>query len=185
MVNYKNGKIYKLISDQTDKIYIGSTCSELHKRLYQHKKSYTYWKHSFGKGYISSIELIKEGEVEIVLIENYSCNDKNELHAREKYWIEQNKDKIVNKYIPTRTKKEYATLKELCECGLYYYKNHKFVHLGSDKHKNALNNMEKKPIDQKAKVLCECGLTYTHSKRASHMNTYKHEKAMKAINHKL
>ena len=185
MVNYKNGKIYKLISDQTDKIYIGSTCSELHKRLYQHKKIYTYWKHSFGKGYISSIELIKEGEVEIVLIENYSCNDKNELHAREKYWIDQNKDKIVNKNIPARTQKEYAKLEELCECGMNYYKCKKYEHLGSDKHKNALNNMEKKPIDQKAKVLCECGLTYTHSRRASHMNTDKHINAMKSIDTKL
>ena len=33
MVNYANGKIYKIVSTQLDKVYIGSTSLELKKRL--------------------------------------------------------------------------------------------------------------------------------------------------------
>ena len=32
----------------------------------------------------------------IVLIENFPCNDRYELEAREKYYIKLNNDKIVN-----------------------------------------------------------------------------------------
>ena len=42
-MNYSNGKIYKITSNQTDKIYIGSTILSLEKRLVGHKtecKSY-------------------------------------------------------------------------------------------------------------------------------------------------
>jgi hypothetical protein len=34
---YHNGKIYKLVNDVDDKVYIGSTCQPLYKRLYEHK----------------------------------------------------------------------------------------------------------------------------------------------------
>ena len=35
---YKNGKIYKIVNDINDQLYIGSTCLPLSKRLYNHKK---------------------------------------------------------------------------------------------------------------------------------------------------
>ena len=46
MVNYKNGKIYKLVNDELNLTYYGSTCNELRKRLCDHKsqaknKNYT------------------------------------------------------------------------------------------------------------------------------------------------
>lgn len=36
---YLNGKIYTIRSHQTDKFYIGSTCSPLHKRLFKHRSN--------------------------------------------------------------------------------------------------------------------------------------------------
>ena len=36
MEQYENGKIYKICSFKTDKIYIGSTCATLEKRLKEH-----------------------------------------------------------------------------------------------------------------------------------------------------
>ena len=33
----------------------------------------------------------------IILIEAYPCNNKDELHAREQYWMDQFKDNIINK----------------------------------------------------------------------------------------
>jgi hypothetical protein len=104
MPNYQNGKIYKLVSFQTDKIYIGSTCQSLAVRKAGHKDSYKRYLN--GQGYsTTSFELIKHGDVDIILLENYSCDSKEELHKRERYYIECND--CVNKIIPTRTQQEY------------------------------------------------------------------------------
>ena len=98
---YQNGKIYKLVSDSTDKIYIGSTCNPLYKRLWWHKSAYK------SRTSHTSKELIKFDDCQIILIEDFPCERKEQLTARERYHIEQNKDIYVNKYIPTRTHKEW------------------------------------------------------------------------------
>lgn len=104
--DYQQGKIYKLVSYQTDKVYIGSTTEKLlTRRLAKHKYDFNAWTKD-KKAYITSFQLLEIEDCSIVLIENYPCNDKHELEARERYWIE-NTEKCVNKYIPTRTSKEY------------------------------------------------------------------------------
>ena len=93
---YSRGKIYKLVSDVTDKIYIGSCCGPLRKRLSEHKSCSNTTK---------SCELFKlGGNVEIILIEEYPCKSKMELERRERYHIENNN--CVNRSIPTRTRAE-------------------------------------------------------------------------------
>jgi len=100
MPNYQNGKIYKIHSFQTDNIYIGSTTQPLCKRFVDHK-----FKFKQGiKGPMSKKILIYDDAM-ITLIENYPCNDRNELEKRERFQIENNN--CVNKCIPTRTSKEY------------------------------------------------------------------------------
>lgn len=105
-MDYRNGRIYKIVSDLTDMIYIGSTTQPLCKRLVKHKGNY---KESLtGKNrYITSFELFKLGETRIELIENYPCNNKEELNAREGYYIKLNNNICVNKNIAGRTSKEY------------------------------------------------------------------------------
>jgi predicted GIY-YIG superfamily endonuclease len=80
MVNYKTAKIYKLVSGNLT--YYGSTCNELRKRLAQHKASHD-----------STLrKLFDSGEeVKIILVEKYPCNDRDELNARLRYYIENNK----------------------------------------------------------------------------------------------
>ena len=99
---YKNGKIYKIVSDLTDKIYIGSTVQPLYKRYHEHNS------HS-KKGIVNctSAELIKLGETRIELIEDYPCERKEQLNAREGYYIKLNKDICVNVRLSGRTQKEY------------------------------------------------------------------------------
>jgi hypothetical protein len=97
-VDYSKAKIYKIVDNTNDNIYIGSTCQPLRKRLSQHKS----------KMDCSSREIIKNGNYDIILIEDYPCMRKEQLHARERYHIENNQ--CVNKEIPGRTeeeKKEY------------------------------------------------------------------------------
>jgi hypothetical protein len=105
MVNYNNGKIYKMISSN-GKIYIGSTCQSLAKRKAKHKSNYADWK----KGqypWTTSFELFDDAihDVDIVLLESVACESKEQLHARERHHIES--AECVNKYVPLRTKKEY------------------------------------------------------------------------------
>ena len=96
MVNYKNGKIYKLVNDELNLTYYGSTCNELRKRLSGHKTKTNKCKSKI---------MFESGEVKIYLVEEFPCNDRLELNQRERYYIENNN--CVNKNIPTRTPKEY------------------------------------------------------------------------------
>ena len=103
--NYSYGKIYRLISDQTDDIYIGSTSQRwLSSRLSLHRSHYKKWLDG-GAAFTPSFEILKFDDCRIVLIENYPCCDRYELESRERYHIENTK--CVNKHVPTRTQKEY------------------------------------------------------------------------------
>ena len=63
---YQCGKIYKLISNETDKIYYGSTIEDvLTNRLSGHRKHYKSWIN--GKyHYVSSFEIIKFKDAKII-----------------------------------------------------------------------------------------------------------------------
>jgi len=98
MVNYQNSKIYKLVGGGLT--YYGSTCNELRKRLIQHKTKNNPCK--------SKLLFDSGDKVEIILVEKYPCNDKMELHQRERYYIEN--FECVNKLIPSRTKKQWEEI---------------------------------------------------------------------------
>jgi hypothetical protein len=55
---------------------------------------------------VSSYKLFEDygiNNIDIILVENYPCNNKYELEAKERWYIENNDS--INKNIPTRTKK--------------------------------------------------------------------------------
>ncbi len=123
MPDYSKGKVYKLVSNQTDKVYIGSTIQPLAKRKGCHIATYKGYQEGKFK-YVTSFEIIKYGDCDIVLLENVNCESKDQLHARERHYIESMD--CVNKIIPTRTIKEYIAdnaekLKEIQK--QYYAKN--------------------------------------------------------------
>ncbi len=109
MPDYNNGKIYKIECFITGEIYIGSTCEPtLARRLTKHVGSYKYCKEGKGRK-TTSFDIIERGEYKIILIENFICNSKDELAARESHYIKEYKliGKCVNRKIEGRTKKEY------------------------------------------------------------------------------
>ena len=107
MVNYNLGKIYTLRTYNDDSlIYVGSTCQPLHKRHCEHKSKYKLFNNGAGN-YISVFKIIDCGNVYIELLEDYPCDNKNQLHAREGHWIR--KLDCVNMCIPNRTRKEWVT----------------------------------------------------------------------------
>ena len=104
MVNYQEGKIYTIRSHQTDKVYVGSTCVPLSKRLHKHKgyyKAYHNGKHNF----LTSYDIVHFDDCYIELHENFPCESKEQLHKREGEVIRSLE--CVNKTIPGRTIEEW------------------------------------------------------------------------------
>lgn len=110
--NYKNGKIYKIVSPHTEYIYIGSTTTRLKNRLSSHVLNYKR-----GVSYCSSYEILKYGDYDIFLIEKIECDDVEDLRKAERYHIEKNKN-CVNMKLPCRTLEEFkktAQYKRYCK----------------------------------------------------------------------
>ena len=159
---YQRGKIYKIISPHTDKIYIGSTIEiYLSKRLQKHKSNYKDWCLDNNKTYTTSFELLKLRDVEIILIETYSCNSKDELHKKEREHIELNKNIIVNKNKPSRTKEEY------------YQDNKDFLKAKSARY----YEQNKEQINEKGKIeyKCDCGSIIRTDEKSRHLKRKKHK----------
>lgn len=105
MPDYSNGKIYIVRSPHTEEVYIGSTVSTLSKRMGQHREKFNLWK----KGehhYFTCFKLIDLGDAYIELIEEYPCENKNQLERREGQIMRETVN-CVNIQIAGQTKKEY------------------------------------------------------------------------------
>ena len=107
MADYSNGKIYKICSLLTDKIYIGSTIHTLNHRFKEHKSDYKLYSEGNCRKPSYSFKMLKYGDCFIELLEDYPCQSQTELVIREGELQLQFIDVIVNKYIAGRTKKEH------------------------------------------------------------------------------
>lgn len=77
-----SGKIYAIVSDSTDDIYIGSTYSTLTRRMNQHLASYRLYQKE-GRLYTTSFDILKYPDAEIVLVEESETITPDELKRRE------------------------------------------------------------------------------------------------------
>jgi len=118
MPDYNNGKIYRIVCNETGEQYIGSTTVSLSRRLAEHVNS-------IKRNWCKSSSIIERGNYEIVLIEDCPCETKEQLHRHERHYIETMV--CVNKYIPLRTPKEYYVDNkvEICEYAKQYYHNNR------------------------------------------------------------
>ncbi len=145
MPNYKNSKIYKIVDNTNGNIYIGSTTQGLSKRLGEHTRKYGLY--LSGKyHYVSSFEILKNKNYDIILIETVKCSTKEELHSVERKHIETNQ--CVNMVVPTRTCRQYyhqhkTEINEtvICECGLSSLKKHLDRHRNSTRHIAAMKKL--------------------------------------------
>jgi hypothetical protein len=106
---YVNGKIYRIVCD--DLTYYGSTIQPIKKRFCQHKNKFVAWckcnkpaATSFHDK-LTSFQLFERGTPSIFLVEDFPCERKDQLEARERFYIENNE--CVNKIIPGRTHNEW------------------------------------------------------------------------------
>ena len=100
MVNYAQSKIYRIICYSTGKQYIGSCTTSLSARLSVHKQQLKNGKSC------SSYDVLENRNFEIILLEDYPCERREQRNARERFWIDQS-EMCVNKNIPSRTRREY------------------------------------------------------------------------------
>ncbi|MDR3550289.1 MAG: GIY-YIG nuclease family protein [Candidatus Babeliales bacterium] len=179
-VNYQNGKVYKIVSNQTDKVYVGSTTQSLARRKSKHMSNFKMWKSGHYKN-ITSFEIIKLGDCQVILIENYPCNSKEELESRERYWIESLN--CVNKVIPTRTPQEYREVnKEKIRCEQAVRNKRSYTQnktkIDQQNKKYQLDHIDEIKQHKSRQFVCCCGVTFTHSNRARHSKTIKHNDFM-------
>eukprot|EP01043_Picozoa_sp_COSAG02_P066139 COSAG02_NODE_10200_length_1996_cov_3.594623_1_plen_169_part_10 len=85
--NYQYGKIYKIVNNVDDMIYIGSTCSRLSKRLHGHKidKSGKGWKRRL---YQHVDALGGWDHFRIILVQHHPCLGKDDLRMAEQRHID-------------------------------------------------------------------------------------------------
>ena len=146
MVNYNKSIIYKICCKDINikEIYVGSTANELRKRKNHHKydcnninrKAYNLYVYQFirNNGGFDNWDIIE--------VERCNCNDKQELHKRERFYIEL-LGASLNCLIPTRSeneKKEYT--KE---------KNKKHYESNKDKIKKNYENNKDKILEKNKK----------------------------------
>lgn len=150
IMDYSQGKIYKIVCDELEECYVGSTRKTLEERLKNHYGCYKHWLITDTQ-YYTSFDILQYDSARIELVESYPCASKKDLLRREKYWILLLN--TVNKKLPSHTKAEYReryreSIREKdekripCICGRYYKRNHKTRHLKSTVH---LLNTSKAP----------------------------------------
>ena len=121
MPDYSKSKIYKIYSYENDEVYYGSTVETLSRRMTKHRSHFKRYKEDNSKYYYTSFKILDFESAKIELVEDFSCENKEQLLQREGYYIRNNN--CVNKNIPDRTIKEYnATNKDKMK---EYYKNNK------------------------------------------------------------
>jgi len=98
-IDYSKGKIYRIVCNETGEQYFGSTTQTLAQRMTLHR--YLAKKE---KNACRSKQIIDRGNYDVVLCEECPCETKEQLHACERKWIEEND--CVNKYVPGRTTQE-------------------------------------------------------------------------------
>ena len=186
MRDYKDGKIYKIVCDNTGLTYYGSTCEKrLSRRLSKHRSNYSDYLKNQENNFCTSFKILEGDNYKIVLVENYPCKSKEELLQRERFYIENNE--CVNRNIPTRTYKEYYKDYRLlnAEKLKHYSKNYReenkeklneykknYILVNIDKRKQHLKNYYEK--NKNLVVNCVCGSSLLKVSLLRHLKTKKH-----------
>ena len=189
MVNYSNGKIYKIEPecdyDEGD-IYIGSTTKKyLSQRMDLHRCHYKRWKIGLQNKTTSYDIFDKYGleNCDIILLENVNASSNDELKAREAYYIKTLK--CVNRCLPLRKIDEY--IMDNKDKILSYYKEYYQINK-EDKFKKLneyyRNNSDK--INEKrknTKFSCPCGSVCIRVRdKPKHERSLKHIQYMESLN---
>ena len=186
MPDYQKCMMYKLICNEDPTfLYIGHT-TNWNRRKAHHKHSSL---NNSRKVYQQIRELGGWGDIKMVWIENFPCNNNHEGEAREQYWMDNMKstmnsrrafrttddlikDRIINKEKKAEYDKEYCA--ENKEKKAEYDKEY----CAENKEKKAelaRKYYEKNKEEINMKFECECGGKYTRRNKSGHFKCKKHQ----------
>jgi hypothetical protein len=183
MPDYAKGKVYKITGGGLT--YIGSTTQTLSQRLAGHTGDYKRFQTNKSK-FVSSFDLLDFPDCCITLIEDVNCERKEQLLAKERYWIEitncvnRHKRPIASIEEKSQQKYEYQVIyktenKEAINARDRLYNatvyNEKRKQITKNYH---MNHIEDVKARQYKKMQCECGSTYVYQGQARHYRTAKH-----------
>jgi hypothetical protein len=163
-------KIYKIVCNETDEVYIGKTIQTLEERLRIHKRLDCSSKQIIERDnyYMEQINSTFDEKESIILeryyIETFECvnivvpgrtseeryiENKEEIRKKQKEYYEENKDEILERI--KKTGKEYRKIhkdeienkrkeKYTCECGSIIRKDSKSKHEKALLHINYINS---------------------------------------------
>ena len=164
MPDFQLGKVYKLTNEIDDKVYVGSTCQSLSRRLRGHKYDA---KRSPNSPVYVHINKIGWDKVEIVLIENYPCNSEKELKFREKFYQELLKSEL-NTLSPILSEDERKQ-KDADRCRIYRQNNvEKLKEMNKKKYernKGKILEEMKKYYQDNAEKIKQKNITYYHDNK--------------------
>jgi len=136
--------MYKLVSNKTADVYIGACLVDLCKRLGVHKAPTNQC--------VSKKMFVGDAIITIVLIENFPCNTKNEMKARELFHITNNTCININKPFVSEfifKSKEFIKQYRSERMPLDYYKEY-------DKtHKEAISERKKEYYEANKEAISE------------------------------
>ncbi len=194
MVNYANGKIYQVMAKHggdVGDVYVGSTTKEyLSQRMDGHRRHHRQWKN----GKINNVTVFGIFETYgvdnccIVLLELVNASNIDELHARERHWIQSMP--CVNKVIPGRTTVEYYIdnrgkllayqtqyqVDNYVKIAAYktQYQADNCVKIAARTSQYQADNRELINLKRSENILCECGCSVRRSSMSAHRKSQKH-----------
>jgi hypothetical protein len=175
-LNYKNAKIYVIKNHKNELVYVGSTTQSLSKRFSWHKKKMSCPRDQNCKIY----KAMREEGIEnfyIELVEEYPCDNIEQLHKREGYWIRQfnSYNNGYNSQIQGRSQKEWKhDNKEKIQS--YFQENKNLI---SEKRREFYKNNRNK-ILSKVKEYCEKNKDLIKEKKKEYHE--KHREQLKGKN---
>jgi group I intron endonuclease len=163
---YTKARVYKLTNDQTDDEYVGSTCNPLYKRLGQHKADSTK-ERCKNRPLYQLMNKIGKQNFQMVLLEEYPCENREQLRARESYYIKLLKPTLNKIDAVTNNEKRAQYAKD------YYKENSnkivEYSRLYREKNGDRISARRNQPY------LCECGSVITLCGKGHHAQTAKHK----------
>ena len=185
--DWSKGKIYKIISNNPDikEVYYGSTCQRLlSSRMAQHRSAFKRYINGDRIGGCSSFDMFDKYGIDqfhIELVEDYPCENGEQLYTRENIYIRGNE--CINKRPAITTPEEKKEQKkQYCQDNKEQILKHKKEYYQDNKeeiikHKKEYYQDKKEAIDArlKEKNTCECGCVISRASLNAHKKTKKHK----------
>ena len=188
-MDYSKAKIYQIINDINNDVYIGATCQPLSKRIAEHRTSMRSKRDKHIKLYQKMLEIGVE-HFRIELIKETPCENIEQLRAIEGKYIRELG--TLNSQVASRTSNDYK--KEFKE---RYYPQKKVYRENNreslnEKNRNYYNEKKediciknKKRYDEvtSVKMTCEvCGTIHNKKNKPLHLRSKKHQEALRNLN---